>query len=597
MISLVAAVFLLQPAAPAQQLLDNLRLSLSTGSEARVLSKFARPEDAAYLLRMAKNRGGLRNVRVAIFPTPPGWGSAPYWAVFHTFQDIESDHDPVHELIRTEDGLLVGREVPERLANFNRITKAAVSARIRETQSSASITANLAMQGADAKKATLFRLNDVYRLEVATVNASPADVVVAGDAVVPEVKEGQVLRAGSLIVPWTTKPLQNASFGYSGTVATTGEDKVNSRLCYLTAWWVPSTARLPHPTNVTVEGPGDWEIRSEGVLKKSARNGNRQTVSYECDLPISYPKIVGGRYRLAGSLTDRGRLFRAYQFEPVDSARGRQTVELAAKAVAWMEDRLAKFPFPGYDTFDAEGYYGIESYSYTLLEKNIVNRFVSHEIGHTYFGGMAPSAYVVDSWNESVTQYVDSVLYLQNADRSLEQGLRSTNLKAPLSVMAEPHDWQGHSYMRGAFVMRMLEHEIGLDATMKGLKALVTERTGKETTWPDLRPVFEKASGRDLAWFWSQWVTGAEFPNLQIVRWTNETWNGKNQTRVQVRQSGTPSPFRLRYRIRLTRGPSRKEEEVTMTAPEATFNVPSDFKPDKVELDVLGYALVDVEQT
>jgi aminopeptidase N len=572
-----------------------LRVAVGTGSESRVGQLFARRADAKELFDMAAKRGGLRSIKVTVVPAPPGWKSAPYWAVFHTYQDIEAEHDPVYEVLPTMTGFNLGKEVPEKSAGFNRITHAEVSASIAEKDHRIQVKSNLTLQGTASGQATVFRLNDIYKLSSASVDGMEAEVVTATDTAVPELEDGQVLRAGSLLVPWTSKPVSRASFTYEGEINTPNEDKINTKMCYVTAWLVPSTARLPHTTQVKVEGPAGWELRSEGVLKNQTVSGDRQTVEYRCDLPISYPKIVGGAYALAASKTDRGRLFRAYQFPPIDSAKGQTTVDLAAKAVAWFEDNLGPFPFPGYDAFDAEGYYGIESYSYTLLEKSITNRFVSHEIGHTYFGGLAPSAYVEDSWNEGMTQYVDSVLYLQNADRSLQYGMESTRLHVPLTAIPAPHDHGSQSYYRGAFVMRMLENEIGTPTMMKCLRAIVSERRGQDTTWSNLLPLFEKVSGLKLDWFWKQWIAGSQFPKLRIASWKTERWNDKLQTRVTVRQNGTEQPFRLRFKIRATRGPESTEQVVKMTSREAVFNVPVEFEPDTVKLDVFGLALVDVE--
>ena len=61
-----------------------------------------------------------------------------------------------------------------------------------------------------------------------------------------------------------------------------------------------------------------------------------------------------------------------------------------ARACEFFEKNLGPFPFPSYEVFDADTYYGIESYSYTLLNRTVTTRFVTHELGHTWFGGIAP---------------------------------------------------------------------------------------------------------------------------------------------------------------------------------------------------------------
>ena len=204
-------------------------------------------------------------------------------------------------------------------------------------------------------------------------------------------------------------------------VRSDGEDKVATNVAYLTAWWTPSIARLPHTTEVKIDAPEDWHVVSEGLS-----NGPR---SFRCDVPISYPKVMGGLYRLAAEAKDpKGRTFQAYHLDPVQPERGKRDVALMLEAVEFFEKTLGDWPFPGYTCYDADTYYGIESYSHTLLRRNITTTFVTHEMGHTYFGGLVPSAYVWDSWNEGLTQYIDSVVFRNNRDGTFSE-LVSGDLK------------------------------------------------------------------------------------------------------------------------------------------------------------------------
>src|SRR5277367_1460609 len=95
--------------------LAGLNEAVQSGVPAKVRKLFAYPDtDSKYLFDMATRRGGLFKLRVSMIPTPPGWeGRGSYWAVIHTFQDIEEDHDPVYEVIVTGDGLRLGHEVRE----------------------------------------------------------------------------------------------------------------------------------------------------------------------------------------------------------------------------------------------------------------------------------------------------------------------------------------------------------------------------------------------------------------------------------------------------------------------------------------------------
>ena len=224
----------------------------------------------------------------------------------------------------------------------------------------------------------------------------------------------------------------------------------------------------------------------------------------------------------------------------------------------------------------------------------MTTRFIPHEIGHTYFGGIAPSAYVRDTWNEGLTQYIDSIVYQNNADRSLEEGLRTINLDVPLTKMPVAHEHGNASYMRGAYVMRMLEDEIGRDAVLAGLRLLLKDRVGQDTTWPDLQIYFERSSGQKLDWFWRQWVLNSKFPTLSVFDAEPIQVEKKWRTRVTVNQSGTAEPYRLRYKVVVRRGPQIASKLVTTRAPGETFTIESDFQPTAAEVEVFPHTLARV---
>jgi hypothetical protein len=586
---------------PQQTFFDELRTAVGSGSTPRVESLFARREDAQYVTQMASRRGGLRRLEVKMIAVPPGWEeTGTHWVVIHTRHDIQEDRDAVHPVIRTGDGLRLGREVPEWQPGPLRLRHATIQAQLLPDQSRIIVDAGLSLQAIEGPaQASIFRLNDPYQLHRAWIDDEPRQVVVATPGAIPAPANGDVVRAGGLLIPWQNKPYSQMRVAYEGVLKSASEDKIDERVAYVTAKWVPSLARLPFTTDVAITGPADWILRSEGIPVDASPQrppAGQQTARFRCDLPISFPKIVGGRYTLAAELQDGGRTFRSFQLKPVDLARGKKDVEIMAESVRFFESILRPFPFPFYECFDADTYYGIESYSYTLLRRDITTRFVSHEIGHTYFGGMVPSAYTRDTWNEGVTQYVDSVLFLKNQDNTLQQGLRSLNVAVPLTQMDIAHGFANATYMRGAYVMRMLEHEIGRESVLAGLRALIDDRRGRETLWPDLRPYFEGAADQDLRWFWAQWIESATFPTVEVVEARKVRREGQFRTHVTVRQRGTPEPYRLRFIVQVRRGMDVEERIVTMRAPSEVFSFDTTFEPNQANVEVFDFSLARTGQ-
>ena len=586
---------------PAEGLLRELRAAVRSGKRERVEPFFARPGGGDYLFEAATRSAKLEGWGVAVFPAPPGWGSAgSYWATFHTRQPIEQDHDPVYAVVRTPKGLRLGAEIPEAAQGENRIVSANLDVRLTPARHRADVLARLALAGTGPARADVLRLQDAYTIRDARLDGRKVLTVTAREDRVAHPLPGQIVRVGGLIVPWTARRTKSLDLRYDGVLEKRGtkgldEDRVEEKSAYLTAWWVPSTGRLPFTTRTRVTAPKDWTVRSEGVPEAFPKGATftprpgEQGVAYRCDLPISYPKVVAGQYQLAASLSEGGKLYRAYQFAPLDRKRAEGDVRKMADATAFFGKRLGPFPFPGYDVFDADDYYGIESYSYTLLSPKITPWATTHEMGHTYFGGMAPCPYVRDSWNEGVTQYVDSVLFKRNSDGTLQGALRQLDNHVPLAEISIPYAEDGTTYYRGAYAMAMLAREIGEDKVLAGLRSIVTDRRGKDTVWADLRASFERASVRELGWFWDQWISGREWPTLALGAASTMAEGTGYRTRVVVSQTGTAKPLRLRFLVRLSGGGRTLDSEVTLDKASGSFALATPFKPSEARLEILGY--------
>jgi hypothetical protein len=575
LLALCGAIF--QDQTP-QGTLDGIRGALARKDKTAIRGYFRKANDSDYLFSMAEYRGGLQNLHIAIIPSPPGWqDSGSYWATFHTFEDIEEDHDPVYPVKQTPDGWKLGAEISESECGPARIQSANIRVTVSPATHQVDAQVNLKLSVRGPGKALVYRLNDIYDV---------AEAKTCNDRQIPAPSEGDLVRAGGLLIPWTARPTRTASFKYTGTVNQRGQDHINTAECYLTAWWVPSLGRLPFRSRLDVVPVPGWVMRSEsddpGTL---LRNG---LVTFEnTKMPISFPKLIGGKYALASELKDGGRTFRAWQFAPTDKKRADEECKRMAQAARFYSKQLIPFPYNRYECFDGHDYYGIESYSYTLLAPSITVRYAAHEMGHTYFGGITPCSYVHDSWNEGVTTYVDDVLTGHEVDHPLQAALTTINVKVPLTEMGPAHSFEGASYWRGAAVMKMLEHEIGLPAVLDGLRAMLKNRVGKDTRWDDLRSYFEEASSRQLGWFWNQWIDGATFPNLKV----SAILEGKTAN-VTIRQSGTTKPYRLRIGLLLIGGKQRVEREVELTSAAKTAHVTALFKIDRVEPEIAGFALV-----
>jgi len=573
-------------------LLKRMQDAVKANAPDKVGALFNNAKDADYLFRMAGRDGGLKNLKVAVFESPKGWESTgKYWATFHAWQELEQDHDPIYRVIDTPQGMMLGAEIPEWDCN-GKLLSANTVVDLSAKTGDVYVKTSLKYQKNEDHKALLFRLEDTYkdiRVWLGDQGANPIPVV--DETQVGRPKNGFLRVGGLLAIEPGAGSIDLSYVGHFGAGAMYSDDRdqVLPDRAYITSFWVPSLGRLPFKSSVTVTAPKDWKVFSEGVAGKTMVQGETATTPFTCTIPITYPKVVAGKYLMASEGTQNGHTLRTYHFAPVDKKRATEDLDWMKKAIVFYEENLGPFPFKEYDCVDGKAYYGVESYSYTILDPSITTWAVSHEMGHTYFGGLVPCAYVKDSWNEGLTQYVDDVL-LHQSTTEMEQAFAGIGVRVPLTEMPVAWEYDGLTYMRGAYVMQMLDAEIGHDKVFEGLRTLIKDRVGKETTWLDLRQYFEKSSGQDLKWFWDQWVAGAEFPTVSIRSATTKMAGGKWTTRVAVHQDGTVSPFRLRFFVSLD---GVNTQELMMSA-DQTFEVVTDAQPKKVAIDPHPLSLIRV---
>jgi aminopeptidase N len=89
--------------------------------------------------------------------------------------------------------------------------------------------------------------------------------------------------------------------------------------------------------------------------------------------------------------------------------------------------------------------------------------------------------------------------------------------ETPLSSFTGGNDRASAAQFTGkaAMVFHLLGTMIKEDAFSRAVAELGEPRTSGQQSWDDIREVFEKESGQDLGWFFSQWVDRKGLPSLQ----------------------------------------------------------------------------------
>ena len=145
-------------------------------------------------------------------------------------------------------------------------------------------------------------------------------------------------------------------------------------------------------------------------------------------------------------------------------------------------------------------------------------------------------------------------------------------------------------YQKAAMVFHMLRREVGENTFWSGLQELVRERMGSYADWSVIETIFSRVAGRDLQWFFEQWVARSGALRLTV-------------TYAQVRQAASSpeavpsfdSNVTLAQRDALYRVPvdllmkdengSHENGRVLLSAEEQTVSIPTSFIPRTMLID------------
>lgn len=201
---------------------------------------------------------------------------------------------------------------------------------------------------------------------------------------------------------------------------------------------------------------------------------------------------------------------------------------------------------------------------------------VAHELAHQWWGDLLTPRSWKHLWlKESFATYAES-LWLEHARGESEARhglLQELNLylaedrdRYRRPIVYDRYDFpvevfDRHAYQKGALVLSMLRYVLGDEGFFRTLRHYAHKHEWQSVETSDLRVAIEEVTGRNLDWFFDEWVYACGYPEFEV----RHTYDGANQSlRVTVRQvqdtsDGTPL-FRMPVEIEVvgSRGASRK---------------------------------------
>ncbi len=375
---------------------------------------------------------------------------------------------------------------------------------------------------------------------------------------------------------------------------------------------------------VTVARP--LSVVSNGVLVETKENPDgTRTFHWKMDQPHSSYLITMAASDFASFHDKLGDLpIDYYVAKSVDEATARRFMGKTPQMVEFFSEVTAQpFPYPKYAQVCLPEFNGgMENSSATSMtdealldETEALERdhhgLVAHELAHQWFGDLMTCKDWSHIWlNEGFASYFDPLFvehdrgedefrlkmrkeqneYLA-ADKIYRRPIVEPRYDSPTQL------FDGMTYAKGGSTLHMLRGYLGDEAWWKGIRHYVAKRKFQNVETDDFRKDLEEATGKDLNWFFDQWLHKAGHPELKLS-WRYEPEDKTVRVKVEQTQKldeQTPL-FRLPTTIEITEAPGcSRSVPIVIDGSVHEFVIASETEPKMVLVDPKGWLIKEVD--
>jgi hypothetical protein len=189
--------------------------------------------------------------------------------------------------------------------------------------------------------------------------------------------------------------------------------------------------------------------------------------------------------------------------------------------------RLLVFPADEVHAFSVNGLIGISTTRYEGIRDggSSLRALLAHELAHYWWGDLVQPHGAGARWmTEGFAEYSKHTYEQAVAGEGLSWSFRNLLVVSRFTDGAAPPVLAGEAvsgvdevyYQKGAFVLEMLADEIGRDALHRAMSRVVERARTASVSLDDFEAAAQHEAGRDLSWFFEQWLRRPFAPLLSL---------------------------------------------------------------------------------
>jgi tetratricopeptide (TPR) repeat protein len=408
-------------------------------------------------------------------------------------------------------------------------------------------------------------------------------------------------------------PISNARLAYVG--------DQGSYLFYAARWfpfhdYVSDRAtyaiNIKVPKGVLVAGYSDQPVVPATVTEQKTKEEPKAkdeqktkeeftTFAYTCSKPVLPGSFAAAKYILRTS--NRGGFTIDFYVKAGDERWADHASDVIGKHLEYYSSKFGRYAFGNRlviaetdeETLDTYSGPGVIFISPRALTSGIDEK-LAREVAYQWWGQAIGLKSFDDAWlwhglaEFSTLLYVkdneNETLYLQTVQAELEKALafeQSASIRnAPKDLDDQTAPYRSVIFNKGALVFNMLRQLIGEEKFDKMLSDYYAKNQGKNVTLDEFETLATKTAGRNLRFFFGQWVESTGVPEFRSDYRMLRTKDG---FRVPGTVKQDLDSFEMPVDISLRTESGSEKQTLMMKGPSADFDILTKNKPIEVIVD------------
>ncbi len=410
------------------------------------------------------------------------------------------------------------------------------------------------------------------RIESIRLNGKPVDY---------RIKEGAITVAGKGVLEIKYEGTFKGERGKAENLENAGvvsEGIVSENGISLTGNWYPAIRGLAYyKLNALV--PGNFTAISEADEITSRQTAAGREYIFRFPHPLNGINLAAGEYK---EVRDRVNNIDIYMyFFPEDIPLADTYAEYTKKYFRMYEELLLPYPYKRFSVVENILPTGYSMPTFTMLGRDVVrlpfitSTSLGHEITHQWFGNYVYADFGSGNWLEAITTYLSDHFYEEQKGKGWEyrkkiltdyQSYVIPDKDFPLKDFIQRTDFASMSigYGKGAMLFHMLKNLVGEETFYRSLRSLIKNNTFRNASWVDIKKSFEGVAGRDLGWFFDEWLNRKGVPSFSVKDPRVLVLNGVPTVSFELIQKGQSYKMELPLRIMVGKGIGKGEVNETL---------------------------------